>query len=190
MDVSRISGHLQAAGVATVATLCDVSSAWLRLQFGVVMGRTGNELNGLSCLSLEEVAPAKKQIISSCSFGQPVITIDELGESVSSYMTCVAEKLRRQHCVCEAIQVFVQTNRFKESDRQYSNNVLVLVPLQNPSADTRLLVRASIFGLEQIYRPGFFYKKAGVILQGISKASVQQIHFHDVCSSVHYAYSG
>ena len=49
--------------------------------------------------------------------------IDELGESVASYMTRAAEKLRRQQCVCEAIQVFVQTNRFKETDRQYSNSI-------------------------------------------------------------------
>ena len=168
----RIAEHLNAASIDTVAKLRNASSSWLRSEFGVVMERTGNELNGLSCLALEEVAPAKKQIISSRSFGQPVITFDELGESVASYMTRAAEKLRHQQSVCEAIQVFVQTNRFKETDRQYSNSILV--PLPNPSCDTRLLVRAAMYGLEHIFRPGYYYKKAGVILQGISSASVQQ----------------
>ena len=64
------------------------------------------------------------------------------------------------------------TNRFKTTDRQYSNDALV--PLPNPTADTRLLTRAAMFGLEHIYRPGYAYKKAGVILQGISSDSVQQ----------------
>ena len=168
----RIAAHLNAAGIENIAQLRNASSSWMRAEFGVVMERTGNELNGLSCLALEDVAPAKKQIIASRSFGQPVITIDALGESVASYMTRAAEKLRRQQSVCEAIQVFVQTNRFKESDQQYSNSILV--PLPNPSCDTRLLIRAAKFGLEHIYRPGYYYKKAGVILQGISSASVQQ----------------
>ncbi|MEB0134573.1 Y-family DNA polymerase [Actimicrobium sp. CCC2.4] len=168
----RLSAQLQAAGIETVAQLRDASPAWIRSRFGVVVERTVNELNGLSCLALEDVAPTKKQIIASRSFGQPVLTIDELGESVASYMTRAAEKLRLQGSVCEAIQVFVQTNSFKASDRQYSN--AVVVPLPNASCDTRLLIRAALFGLEQIYRPGYYYKKAGVILQGISSASVQQ----------------
>jgi DNA polymerase V len=168
----RLSEQLQASGIDTVARLRDASPAWLRSRFGVVVERTVNELNGISCLALEEVAPAKKQLIASRSFGQPVLTIDELGESVATYMTRAAEKLRHQGSVCEAIQVFVQTNRFKASDRQYSN--AVVVPLPNASCDTRLLIRAALFGLEQIYLPGYYYKKAGVILQGISSASVQQ----------------
>ncbi|GAA4017735.1 DUF4113 domain-containing protein [Actimicrobium antarcticum] len=157
-------------------TLCAnehaIDGAWLRSRFGAVIERTVNELNGVSCLALEDVAPAKKQIIASRSFGQPVLTIDELGESVSNYMMRAAEKLRRQNSVCEAIQVFVQTNLFKASDRQYSNGVVV--PLPNASCDTRLLIRAALFGLAQIYRPGYYYKKAGVILQGISGARAEQ----------------
>lgn len=64
------------------------------------------------------------------------------------------------------------TNRFKAKDRQCSNDAVV--PLPNPSADTRLLVRAALFDLERIYRPGCYYKKAGVILQGISTGAVKQ----------------
>ena len=168
----RLAEQLRAAGITTVQQLRDAPLSWLRSSFGVVMERTGNELRGVSCLDLEEVAPAKKQIISSRSFGQPVLSFDELRESVATYMTRAAEKLRAQQSVCEAIQVFVMTNRFKATDRQYSNDVVV--PLPNPSADTRLLVRAALFGLERIYRPGYYYKKAGVILQGISTDAVKQ----------------
>ena len=79
----------------------------------------------------------KKQITASRLFGQPVLTTDELQESVSNYMSRAAEKLRRQHSVCEAIQVFVQTNR-------YSN--AVVVPIPNTSGDTRLLARRHCSG--------------------------------------------
>ena len=168
----RLAEHLRAANISTVQQLRDAPLSWLRSSFGVVMERTGNELRGVSCLSLEEVSPAKKQIISSRSFGHSVLTFDELRECVATYMTRAAEKLRAQHSVCEAVQVFVMTNRFKATDRQYSNEALV--PLPNPSADTRLLIRAAVFGLERIYRPGYLYKKAGVILQGISSEAGKQ----------------
>ena len=168
----RLAEHLRVAGITTVQQLHDAPLSWLRRCFGVVMERTCNELRGISCLVLEEIAPAKKQIISSRSFGHPVLTFDALRESVATYMTRAAEKLRAQNSVCEAVQIFVMTNRFKVTDHQYSNDAVV--PLPNPSADTRLLIRAAVFGLERIYRPGYLYNKAGVILQGISTDAVKQ----------------
>jgi DNA polymerase V len=80
----RIGLQLAAAGITTVQQLREASSSWLRSKFGVVMG-TGNELRGISCLALEEVAPPRKQIISSRSFGQLVHTLPELSGSVASY---------------------------------------------------------------------------------------------------------
>ncbi len=168
----RIAQHLQAAKIFTVKDLRNCSPTWLRTQFGVVMERTHNELCGISCMDLEETAPAKKQIVSSRSFGQMVTTIDELQESVSTYMTRAAEKLRAQGSVCGAIQVFIHTNQFRTNDKQYGN--AIVVPLPNPSADTRLLVRAALFGLWKIYRPGYFYKKAGVMLLDLTDAGCMQ----------------
>ncbi len=99
----------------------------------------------------------------------------KMNESLSypSYMSSAAEKLRRENAVCEAIQVFVQTNPFREQDPQYSNSITV--PLPNASSDTRLLVRVALFGLKRIYRPGFAYKKTGVMLIGIVPASMRQL---------------
>ncbi len=168
----RIGAHLDAAGIKTAKALRDAPLSWLRAKFGVVMERTGNELRGTSCLALEEIAAPRKQIVSSRSFGQLVHTLAVLSESVTSYMTSAAEKLRRQRSVCEAVQVFIATNPFREQDAQYSNSITV--PLPNPSCDTRLLVRAALFGLKKIYRPGLAYKKAGVMLTGISDAGVVQ----------------
>ncbi|SFM74000.1 DNA polymerase V [Nitrosomonas communis] len=168
----QLSLHLNAAGIKTVQALRATPPAWLRAKFGVVMERLGYELRGISCLALEELSAPKKQIISSRSFGQLIDSLTELSESVASFTSSAAERLRRQNSVCNAIQVFIQTNPFREQDKQYSN--CMTVPLPNASSDTRLLVRAALFGPKRIYRPGYAYKKAGVILTGIDSAAVHQ----------------
>ncbi|SFM61186.1 Y-family DNA polymerase [Nitrosomonas communis] len=168
----RISQHLNAAGIHTVKALRDTPATWLRARFGVVMERIGYELQGLSCLSLEEVSTPRKQIISSRSFGQLIYNLHELSESVAYHMSSAAEKLRRQKSTCNAIQVFIQTNPFREQDKQYSN--CITVPLPNASSDTRILIRAALFGLKHICRKGYAYKKAGVILTAIDPLTLYQ----------------
>ena len=174
----RIAKRLNAMGVETVLDLRNSSIKEIRAQFGVVMERTCNELRGISCLELEDVAPAKQQIMSSRSFGSPVTTLAELREAVASYVSRAAEKLRAQGSVSAAIQVYIQTNRFKESDLQYSEGLLV--PLPDPTDDTRLLTSAATLGLGLIFKPGYQYKKAGIMLTLISdKAKRQQTLFDD-----------
>lgn len=168
----RISERLRSMDVETVGALRRASPKWLRTHFGVVMERTGSELRGLSCLSMEAVVPPKKQIICSRSFGTMVTTMTELAEAVSTYVARATEKLRHQNSVCGAIHVFVMTNRFREQDPQYSNGMTI--PLPNPSADTRILTGAALFGLGRIFREGYQYKKAGVMLMDLSPNSVQQ----------------
>ncbi len=168
----RIAQRLQAVGVHTVLDLRRQSPQNMQAQFGVVMERTCNELRGVSCLELEDVAPPKQQIMTSRSFGTPVITLPELREAVASYVAKAAEKLRQQGSVAAAVQVFVQTNRFKPNDPQY--NAGLLVPLMDPSSDTLALTRAAIFGLELIYKPGYQYKKAGVMLTMLSNQAARQ----------------
>ncbi|MBC7944904.1 MAG: DNA polymerase V subunit UmuC, partial [Burkholderiales bacterium] len=114
----------------------------MRDRFSVVMERTVMGLRGVSCLALEEVAPPKKQITSSRSFGQSVAGLQELREAVTCYMTRAAEKLRRQRALATAIQVFILTNRFKADDAQYAP--CATIPLPDPHDDTRYLVRYSL----------------------------------------------
>jgi DNA polymerase V len=92
-------------------------------------GSTGNELRGISCLALEEVAPTKKQIIASRSFGQPVHGLPELSEAIVSHVSRAAEKLRGQDGICNAIHVFIHTNPFREQDPQYSSSIVIPCPM-------------------------------------------------------------
>lgn len=168
----RLAARLIQLGVETVQDLRTADAKQLRSHFGVVMERTVNELHGMSCLGLEEVTPPKKQIISSRSFGEMVTTIDGLREAIATYAVRAAEKLRAQHGVCNAVHVQIETNRFREQDAQYTPGITI--PLTEATSDSRRLVAAALYGLRKIYRPGYLYKKAGIMLMEITPAAVRQ----------------
>lgn len=168
----RIAQKLEGLGIRTVDDLRQVSTKFIRLHFSVTMERTVAELQGISCIALEEVAAPKKQIVSSKSFGEMVITMSELSEALTTYVSRAAEKLRVQGSVCGALQVFVMTNPFRESDPQYTNGIVV--PLVNPTNNTLELVQAALYGLKRIYKPGYWYKKTGVMLLDLSPQHQRQ----------------
>jgi nucleotidyltransferase/DNA polymerase involved in DNA repair len=124
----RINARLATMGIHTVLELRNASPTAIRAQFGVVMERTCEELRGVSCLELEEVAPPKQQIMSSRSFGKPVECIEELRKAVATYVGRAAEKLRLQgsvsgQCMCSS----KQTRSRKSSgmiDEAYKNAIL------------------------------------------------------------------
>lgn len=173
----RISKRLSIMGINTVLDLKRSEPEHIRRAFNVVLQKTVEELNGTSCLPLELMAPAKQQIMSSRSFGQPVYDLEELEEAVSTYICRAAEKLRAQQSVAGAITVAIMTNRFKEHEPQYSRSLVV--PLPEPTADNRVLAAYAIRVLKQIYRPGFEYKKAAVMLSELQSAGQRQASLWD-----------
>jgi DNA polymerase V len=172
----RIARRLEVMGIHTVLDLRNASPKEMRRHFGVVMERTCNELRGISCLALDDIAQPKQQIMSSRSFGRPVETIEELRESLASYLSRAAEKLRKQQSVSAAVYVFIQTNRFNK-DEQY--NAGLTVPMFEPTDDTLTLTAAALAGLEVIYRSGYCYKKAGVMLTLLSDKQARQASIFD-----------
>jgi len=175
----QIAKRLQAIKIQTVFDLLQASPQLIRQQFGVVMERLCYELRGVSCLPLEEVAPAKQQIVSSRSFGQLVTSLTALTESVATHTARGAEKLRGQHSVAGALTIFIQTNPFKQNEPQHHQSISV--PLSDSTDNTLTLTTAAIAGLKQIYQSGFRYKKAGVIFSLLAdKPTVQQSLFDDI----------
>ncbi len=174
----RLDARLQAIQVRSVLDLARLDPGAMRAQFGVVMERTCSELRGVSCLALEDVTPAKQQIMSSRSFGIRISTLAELGEAVAFHVDRAAEKLRNQKSVAAGVYVFICTNRFRQQDPQYSASTLI--PLVDPSDDTLLLTNASHRALRRIFRAGYSYKKCGVMLVELSgKAQRQTTLFDD-----------
>jgi DNA polymerase V len=161
----RITPRLQDMGIKTVLNLKKAPRGKIRQRFSVVMERTVAELNGESCIELEEVAPPKQQIMSSRSFGVPVFELAELEQSVASYTARAAVKLRNQASLAGAVQVHIRTSPFKDKEPQYSQGVTV--PLPFPTSDSRTLVAAALTALKRIFRPGFAYAKSGIMLMNL-----------------------
>jgi len=165
----RLAPRLGTMGIRTVLDLKRASPARIRQRFSVVLERTVKELNGVPCLGLEDVAAPNQQIISSRSFGTPVLSLAELQQAVQSYTMRAALKLRRQQSLAGAIHVFIRTNPFKQNAPQYSQEITV--PLASPTSDSMALCHGALQGLETIYQAGFAYTKAGVMLSGLIPAS-------------------
>lgn len=168
----KLTEKLAARNITTVRDLSDADARTLREAFSVMLERTVMELRGVSCMELEELAPAKQQIVSSRAFGAYVTTLTELEEAVSLYMARAAEKLRHQHSVAGAVQVFIRTNPFKDEHPQYQAGVTV--PLPSPTSDTRRLTHAAHIGLKHLFKPGYAYQKAGVMLLELRDARYEQ----------------
>jgi DNA polymerase V len=173
----RITPRLQDMGIKTVLNLKKAPRGKIRQRFSVVMERTVAELNGESCIELEDVAPPKQQIMSSRSFGVPVFDLAELEQSVASYTARAAVKLRNQASLASAVQVYIRTSPFKEKEPQYSQGVTV--PLPFPTSDSRTLVEAALTGLKRIFRPGFAYAKSGIMLMNLIPKDQREMTLFD-----------
>lgn len=158
----KLAPKLIEQGIKTALDLKQANPQQLKRQFSVIMEKTIQELNGTVCIELSEVMPAKKQILSSRSFGQPVQDYQSLAESITLYMTRAAEKLRKQHAIAGAVYVFIRTSPFKQGKGFYSNGMSIALPIA--SNDTRQLVKHALLGLKQLFKPHYDYVKAGVML--------------------------
>lgn len=167
----RIGQQLEDEGIKTVLDFTRLDPATVRRRWSVVLERTVRELQGTSCIDMDDAPAAKKEIACTRSFGRAVMDLGELEEAVSTFASRGAEKLRAQGSHAGQVLTFVRTSPFRP-DKQYSRSIIV--PLRRPTADTAALVETALIGLRAIFRPGYKFAKAGVMLIDLSDASVQQ----------------
>jgi DNA polymerase V len=170
-DVSKVWGigrqytkFLKKHGINTARQLRDTSDTWIKKHLNVVAQRTVLELRGIPCIELDDMPSPKKAIASTRSFGRKVESLNELREAVASYVSRAAEKLRRQNSAAGCIHVFLQTS--PHSDEPYYGNISTM-HLPQATAYTPDLIRYAHEVLNDIYRPGLLYQKAGVMLTDI-----------------------
>lgn len=164
----KLEESLIAMGITTVLDLKRADPATMRRQFSVIMEKTIRELNGIVCIELEEMVKPKQQIISSRSFGSPVTDMQSLQESVTLYVSRAAEKLRRQNSCAGAITIHIRTSPHNPKQPFYGNSMTI--PLPSPTDHTAVLVRLALWGLKRIYKAGYQYQKAGVMLSELVPA--------------------
>jgi DNA polymerase V len=153
--------QLTAKGINTAGDLAKLNAHIIKNQYNVVLMRTVLELQGVSCISLEE-AQSKQSIMSSKSFGQMQTEFSMLAEAISSHCARASEKARLQNLVAQRLTVFVRSNRFRGDLKQYSNSMECR--LINATADPRVITKIAKMCLKKLFRQGIHYKKVGVML--------------------------
>ncbi len=158
------SKKLTDRNILTAYLFKELPDLWIRKNLTVTGLQTAMELRGVTCFPLDNYQSAKKTIVTSRSFGKPISSLPELEESVASYMTRAAEKLRRQQSLAKGVMVYIETNPHN-SLPQYSNSAKVA--LQVATDYTPELISTAITSLRSIYKSGYRFKKTGVILLDI-----------------------
>lgn len=164
---SRWAAWLHSQGIRTALDLKHASPRHIRKHMSVIGERIHHELNGISCLPLELVQPARQGITVSRSFGQYLTELDAVKEALLHFVMRAGEKLRRQRLMARHLTVFLWTNRFSSVHPYYSNTAAATLPYATDY--TPELIAHAVPLLERIYRPGYHYKKCGVMLMDLQR---------------------
>lgn len=173
----RLSKSLRTIGVDTALKLADMDLAYVRRNYSVVLERMVRELRGESCLGIEEMIPAKQQILCSRSFGHHITEYQDMKEAICSYAERAAEKLRGESQFCKHVSAFIKTSPFAERHPYYGNSASA--QLETPTNDTRDIVKQALTCLEKIWQPSKRYQKAGVVLGDFYDQGVLQLNLFD-----------
>jgi len=170
------SRFLKSVGINNALQLRNAPDSFIKKEMGIVGLRILQELRGISCYPLEQYPPPKKEITVSRSFQHPIIDIADISEAVAAYTSNGAEKLRKAHLEANILVVFLMTNPYNMRAR-YFNMKTIRLPFS--TSDTSELIKYAHTGLNEIYRKGYPYKKAGVIFRDLSSDSHTQMTLFD-----------
>jgi len=173
----RIGKRLNLMGIENALQLARAHPALIRKNFGVVLERTVRELNGESCIPLEEMPPAKQQIVSSRSFGERITTKVAMQEALCQYATRAAEKLRKERQFCRHVGVFIRTSPHAKDEVFYGNSAGEKLP--RPTQDTRDVIEVAMRSLDRIWLEGRRYMTAGIMLDDFTPHGVSQLNLFD-----------
>jgi len=173
----RLAPKLEAMSVMTALDFTERPFEWVKSNFGVNGARTWTELRGLLAVE-EESQEARKTICTSRSFAEMTDSLQDLQLKVSDFAAICSQKLREEGTAAYEVTTFLLTNRFREDLEQYYPSATIRLPMAASSA--RDVVGAALRALRAIYRPGYQYKKAGVIVSRIAPADAIQASLFDV----------
>ena len=164
---------LSIRGFETAYDLVSANESWIRTNMKVNGLRMVKELKGIPCYELELTSARKKNICTSRSFGMEVKELKDLKEAVANHATMCAMKLRKEKSLATSILVFIKTNPFKNEDFQYNNAQKIIMKV--PSNDSMEITKNALLLLNRIYKKGYSYKKAGVIVSDIVPEGSRQL---------------
>ena len=161
-------------GINNAYKLKNISNSWVKKSTNVLGAKTVMELRGIPCINLETEETKRKSCCVSRSFGRKVESLNKLKESITTHCLNAAEKIRNDNQTTKSITVFIRTSPFDKNRKYYSNSLTIDLPVAtNNSLE---LVKVAIEGLKKIYKYGYFYQKAGVILSKLSEAGEKNLN--------------
>lgn len=174
----RLRKRFERVGITSAIQFADMTAADVSAFLNVTGLRTWRELNGEACIDMDVVEPAKKQMCCTRSFGKMLSTFDQLCQAIALFATIVSRKLREHHQAAVSISVFIHTNAFRDDMEQYFNSAHR--PLPEATNDTMELTKIATECLRSVFRKGYHYKKAGVIVTEIvDEGAVRRSLFAD-----------
>ena len=174
--------RLKLKKINTAYEFTELPDAWVRKEMSVVGLRLKHELEGKSTLELEEAAD-RKMIATTRSFEKKYTTYEEISERISTFTASCAEKLRRQDCHCNMVTVFIQTSFLKNEQSHYSRSITITTDF--PTNSTIELNEAAQKGFKAIFKKGYRYKKAGVIVMGLTPNTETQLSLFETSNPKH-----
>ncbi len=161
-------------GIKNAYELKNISNTWVKKSTNVLGAKTVMELRGISCIDLETEETRRKSCCVSRSFGKKVESLDKLKESITTHCLNAAEKIRTDKQTTRAVTIFIRTSPFDKNRKYYSNSITIELPVATNNSIE--LVKTAISGLKKIYKYGYFYQKAGVILSKLRDASEKELN--------------
>ena len=162
----QLSKFYHKNNISNAYDLKNVSNTWVKKGTNVLGAKTAMELRGIPCIELQIDQEKRKNCCVSRSFGRKVKDLNELEESVITHCLNAAEKIRSESLVCKSITVFIRTSPFQNKGIFYSNSKTIDFPIATNNSIE--IVKNALAGLDLIYKDGFKYQKAGIILSGLS----------------------
>jgi DNA polymerase V len=161
-------------GIDTAYKLKNISNTWVKKSTNVLGAKTVMELRGVPCINLETQEIKRKSCCVSRSFGRKVASLEKLQESVTTHCLNAAEKIRNDNQITRSITIYIRTSPFEKSRKYYSNSITIDLPVA--TSNSLELVKTAINGLKKIYKYGYFYQKAGIILSKLSESSENELN--------------
>ncbi len=176
--------RLQKLNIKSAFDFTQLEDAWVKKHMSIVGLRLKKELQGTPCLELENIND-KKNIATTRSFDNNMSDFESIQERVSTFAVSCAEKLRKQKSNCNALMVFIHTNGFRKDLPQYSQNIVIKLPFATNSNIE--LTKYATIALSKIFKEGYAYKKAGVIVMDFTPENKEQVKLFDIPNPKHKA---
>ena len=160
---------LNKSGIHNALAFSEMDDSWLRKNMTVHGFHLARELRGISCMDLELIPPPKKGITVSRSFGARITELKDLKEAVALYASRASEKLWQEKRMASSISVMIRSDPFKKEESYYSNSQNAV--FRTPTDNMNEIIKTALLLLDDIYRKGYRYKKAGVMLEHLIAAS-------------------